>query len=82
MLPNNSVLNALASLCEKLEMDSRLPPPKQEEARELYLEHRDLVERHHSGAIQANQLQRIEAQAEYLGISMIDLVDQVLQTRP
>jgi hypothetical protein len=79
MLPNNSVLNALASLCGKLETDERFPKEKRKEAQELFLEHRNLVERHYETPDRADLRLQIEAQAEHLGMAMVGLLAQLLQ---
>lgn len=79
MLPNNSVLNALASLCGKLRTDERFPEEKRKEAQELFLEHRHLVERHYEMHDRADLRLQMEAQAEHLGMSMVGLLAQLLQ---
>ena len=71
MQPDNSVLNALASLSEKLSMDERFVPEKRREAQEMFFEHRNLVE-DHAGT-------RTEAQTEHLGMAMVLFLAKLLQ---
>jgi hypothetical protein len=76
MLPNNSVLNDLSSLCRKLEMDQRFPHEKRKEAKRLSFNHSQLVNRHYG---QPDLREHIEARAEHLGIEIVDLLAQLLQ---
>jgi hypothetical protein len=71
MQPNNLVLNALASLCEKLSKDERFAPEKRKEAQEMYFEHKNLVEDH----AEANT----EARAGHLGMSIVLFLAGLLQ---
>ena len=80
MLPNNAVLNALASLCGKLGTDERFPQEKRKEAQALCLDHRNLVERHYEASVRPDLREQMEAQAEHLGIAMVGLLAQLLQT--
>jgi len=77
MLPNNSALNALASLCEKLETAEHFPQEKRKEAQELRLEREKLVERHPNAS--GDFRQQMEAEAEHVGIAMVGLLAQLLQ---
>jgi hypothetical protein len=73
MQPNNSVLNVLASLCEKLSTDERFAPEKRKEAQEMYFEHRNLIEDHAQATT--------EARAEHLGMSIVLFLAGLLQVK-
>jgi hypothetical protein len=80
MLPNSCVLNALASLCEKLETDEPFQE-KRKELQELCLEHRNLVERRYDASDRPELRLQMEAQAEHMGIAMVGLLAQLLKTK-
>jgi hypothetical protein len=78
MLTNSSVLSHLASFCGKLETDERFPQQRKE-AQELRHEHRNLVERHYEASGRPDLREQMEAQAEHLGIAIVDLLAQLLK---
>ncbi len=82
MIPNSSVLNALASVCRKLETDRRFPQKERTMAHEFRLEHETLVDRHHEASVQPDLREQMEAQADDLGIAIVDLVTKLLLGSP
>ena len=78
MIPNDSVLNALASLCERVETSGRFPQEERKKAHEFRLDHQVLIDRHQEPSLQPEIREQIEAQAGHLGIAMVDFAAQLL----